>query len=82
MGSSILESGVLSSQVVEGHSLCPAVPLLDVYPRESLAHGLQEISIWMSRAVLFVITETGNNPKVHQQQTGQIEIYFTNTLKC
>lgn len=44
IGTVTLENLTLSSKVVDGHTLYPTVP---VYPRESLAHGLQEISIRM-----------------------------------
>ena len=44
------------------------VPLLGVYPRESLARGLQELSsIRMFLAVWFVVAKVGNKPEVLQQ---------------
>ena len=61
IGTTTLENLVLSAKVVDGHTLCPTVPLLSVYPRENLAHGLREISsIRMFLAVLFVIAKTGS----------------------
>jgi hypothetical protein len=51
-------------------TICHYVVKLNVYSRESLTHELQEVSIAMFPAVLFIIVTSENGSKVHQQQTG------------